>query len=114
MSVRYTLTPQMIEYDRVGQVWLPYVMYFHTPNYSSSVINTDSRGFRIAYKESRRISNFEDIGQLPLNLCIGGSLVFGVGATNDSTTIPSILPLTPIQTPVLLWHLDISLVHWKV
>lgn len=82
----------MREYDKIGTVWLPYLMYFHSPNYRSSVLNTDSRGFRITYQGSRKISDFKDI-DAPVCLFIGNSVAFGVGATSDHNTIPSILNL---------------------
>ena len=91
MKTRYKLTPQMREYDKIGQVWLPYLMYFHRPNFSSKVVNTDSRGFRVSYKDKRKISNFENKAQDPTCLLVGGSGAFGVGATSDTKTIPSIL-----------------------
>lgn len=90
-NIRYILTPQMKEYDKVGQTWIPYLMYFHTPCYSSAVLNTDSRGFRITYKGSDRIEDFRNISKIPACLLVGGSFAFGVGATNDKNTIPSIM-----------------------
>lgn len=90
MKVRYTLTPQMREYDKIGIVWLPYLMYFYPSYYKSSVLNTDSRGFRITYKGSKKISDFKNINA-PVCLFVGNSTAFGVGATNDRNTIPSIL-----------------------
>lgn len=91
MNKRYSITPQMREYDKIGQIWLPYLMYFHEPNYSSSVLNTDSRGFRITYKGPDRIQDFAIADKYPVCLLVGGSFAFGVGATNDRRTIPSIL-----------------------
>lgn len=79
----------MKEYDKIGQVWIPYLMYFHTANYSSDVLNTDSRGFRISYKSNQKISDFSGIKNYPSCLLVGGSFVFGVGATNDKNTIAS-------------------------
>ena len=91
MRVRYALTPQMAEYDRLEQSWVPYLMYFHNPCYSSSTVNTDSRGFRITHKVGGIIGDFDHIGNRMVNLLCGGSLAFGVGATSDAMTIPSIL-----------------------
>jgi len=88
---RYNLAPQMKEYDMIGIEWLPYLMYFHTPNYSSDVVNTDSRGFRFTYKDDNKILNFSNIDKWPVCLFVGSSAAFGVGATNDKNTIPSIL-----------------------
>lgn len=90
-NIRYKLVPQMKEYDRIGQIWLPYLMYFHMPNYSSNVVNIDSKGFRVTYKNSNRISDFKNIEGWPICLLVGGSNAFGVGATSDKKTISSIL-----------------------
>lgn len=87
LDQRYILAPQMKEYDRIGQVWLPYLMYFHTPNYKSAVLNTDARGFRISYKGDERMTSFKQ--HESVCLLVGGSFVFGVGATSDKNTISS-------------------------
>lgn len=91
MNLRYNITPQMKEYDRVGHKWLPYIMYFHTPGYSSETINTDSRGFRITHKGADKIIDISSTGDIPVGLIAGGSFAFGVGATSDANTIPSVL-----------------------
>ncbi|MBU1854073.1 MAG: SGNH/GDSL hydrolase family protein [Candidatus Omnitrophica bacterium] len=94
MDTRYRLAPQMKEYDKASSVWLPYLMHFNAPNYSSSVFNTDSRGFRVSYKGSERIADFADTEKSPVCLLVGGSTVFGVGATDDGKTIASFLNST--------------------
>jgi len=38
MDIRYTIAPQMKEYDKITQKWIPYLMYFHSPCYSSAVV----------------------------------------------------------------------------
>ena len=92
MRTRRDLAPQMIEYDKLGRgVWLPYLMYFNTPNYSSRFVNTGSRGFRVTYKDSRPISDFQESHKYPTCVFMGGSTAFGVGATSDRNTIPSVL-----------------------
>ena len=90
-KARYKITPQMKEYDRIGTEWLPYLMYFHTKNFSSSVLNTDSRGFRLTYKNENKIDVFSKSNNAPVSLLVGGSFAFGVGATGDRKTIASIL-----------------------
>lgn len=99
MQSRYKITPQMMEYDRIGQVWLPYIMYFHNSCYSSQVVNTDSKGFRVVYKDSEKISDFKGVDRWPVCLFTGGSTAFGVGATSDKKTIPSLLN----ETTDYLW-----------
>ena len=56
---RYKYCPQMKEYDKLRKVWLPYLMYFNQPNYSSSIINTDSRGFRCVTNKSNQMISQE-------------------------------------------------------
>lgn len=94
MTIRYDITPQMKKYDGIGQVWLPYIMYFNAPNYSSDVVNTDARGFRLVCRGSRVVANFRGDDKAPVCLLVGGSTVFGVGASTDQKTIPSILSST--------------------
>jgi len=91
MSLRYTMTPQMRQYDGIGQVWVPYLMHFHTPNYTSETLNTDSRGFRIVHKDNKRIADFDNPCDLPVSIVVGGSSAFGIGATGDGMTVPSYL-----------------------
>lgn len=89
---RYALTPQMREYDRAGRAWVPYLMYFHQPDYHSTAVNTDSRGFRCGLgKDGRRIAELARDERLPTCVLAGGSTVFGIGATSDASTIPSLL-----------------------
>jgi len=64
-------------------------MFTQSKNYSTDVINTDRHGYRFTKRGSSvatvdRIDAYESV-----NLCIGGSSAFGVGATSDGTTIPS-------------------------
>lgn len=91
MKIRYRLTPQMKEYDRLMTTYLPYLMFFQAPLYSSKTVNTDSRGFRISYKGPAKIADFRNIDDRPVSIIIGNSLVFGVGATRDGNTISSLL-----------------------
>ncbi|MBF0479322.1 MAG: hypothetical protein HQL26_07550 [Candidatus Omnitrophica bacterium] len=89
--IRYALTPQMLDYDSIGQMWVPYLMYFHSPQYTSTALNTDSRGFRVTYKGADKIEDFKNIKDISFSILVGGSQVFGVGATHDKYTIPSIM-----------------------
>lgn len=87
-ELRYNLLPQMLEYDRIGYHWLPFVMFSQTPNYRSAVLNTDSRGFRfnsMELLEDRTI--FKEDQNKETILVLGGSAVFGIGATSDDKTI---------------------------
>lgn len=86
---RYKITPQMREYDQFGIEWKPFLMYFHKRCYKSDTVNTDQNGLRYSLdgKENRLIHSEQD----SVNLFIGGSAAFGIGATSDASTIPSLL-----------------------
>ncbi|MBL7164228.1 MAG: hypothetical protein ISS57_16665 [Anaerolineales bacterium] len=92
-DIRQKITPQMREYTRIAkrQLWLPYLMYFQQPNFVSEVVNTDSRGFRVVYKNSNKISDFKHDRDKPTSIFVGNSAAFGVGASSDEHTIPSLL-----------------------
>jgi len=74
----------MRDYDELGmnQEWVPHLMYFHPRNASKPSVSTDQFGARnsVGIKSNT-----------PTALLVGGSSVFGIGATSDSTTIPSLL-----------------------
>ena len=81
---RNLIVPQMRDYDELGmnQEWVPHLMYFHPRNVALKSVSTDEYGIRKtsgARTDSRTA------------LLIGGSSVFGIGATSDSKTIPSLL-----------------------
>ena len=89
---RVELTPQMGIYDSLGQDWRPFIMYFHTPNIRSSTVNTDDLGFRITNFNGDEFSIAGDqFYHNDVSFIVGGSTAFGVGATSDSMTIPSLL-----------------------
>jgi hypothetical protein len=69
--------------------WLPYLMYFHLPNYSSEVINTDRLGFRISKGAGGQASAGGRVPEGPVRLLVGSSTAFGIGATRDEATIAS-------------------------
>lgn len=89
-----SLTPQMLHYaDRLyedGKLhWLPYVMFFQPANHRSPVANTDRLGFRISRSDhgEASVGGAPPVG--PVNVIVGGSTAFGVGATTDVATVPS-------------------------
>jgi hypothetical protein len=81
---RNLIVPQMRDYDDLGmrQEWVPHVMYFHPRNVALKSVTTDQFGFRN--------STGVKLGA-PTALLVGGSSVFGIGATSDAMTIPSLL-----------------------
>jgi len=95
MTARMTLTPQMAEYEQkftdAGEVrWLPYLMYFHPTDHCSSVVNTDSVGFRYSESLATRYSVADGAHSSgAVRLLAGSSTVFGIGASADSQTLAS-------------------------
>ncbi len=81
---RNLIVPQMRDYDELGmnQEWVPHLMYFHPRNVALKSVSTDESGIR---------KTFGARTDSPTALLVGGSSVFGIGATSDSTTIPSLL-----------------------
>ncbi len=86
-NIRYQLAPQMRDYDRMKEVWLPHLMYFHSPCFRSEAVNTDRDGFRLTGPLKESV--FADPTQKPVSLLAGNSTAFGVGATADAQTIPA-------------------------
>ena len=89
---RYELIPQMKTYDRIGFEWLPYLMFSQTPNFRSENINTDENGYRFSSQNDISFKNIFDVKKNEkesegVNLILGNSFGFGVGATNDDATI---------------------------
>lgn len=74
----------MRDYDELGmrQEWVPHLMYFHPRNVELKSVSTDEYGIR---------KTFGAKTDSPTALLVGGSSVFGIGATSDLTTIPSLL-----------------------
>ncbi len=74
----------MRDYDELGmhQEWVPHLMYFHPRNVALKSVTTNEFGFR---------NTTGGKPGAPTALLVGGSSVFGIGATSDATTIPSLL-----------------------
>lgn len=87
-SRRLEIFPQMKDYDVMASGKpVQYAMLSGPPHYSSERIHTDALGFRFTH--NYKMTDLEKYDQV--NLVIGGSTVFGVGATSDATTIPGYL-----------------------
>ena len=86
------MLPQMREYDRARINWTPYVMFTNLANNRSPVYNTDGYGFRSTWYADRSISyhEFQEHDGSKGIVC-GGSVAFGIGASSDAMTIPSLL-----------------------
>ena len=81
---RNLIVPQMRDYDELGmrQEWVPHLMYFHPRNVALKSVTTDEFGFRNTTGAKPGA---------PTALLVGGSSVFGIGATRDAMTISSLL-----------------------
>ena len=87
---RYSIAPQMKDYDNLSCVYRPYVMFFNKENYKSQYVNTNNYGFRINYFNNKTFSNEEIISKKKeISIILGGSLAFGFGSTSDKNTISS-------------------------
>ena len=89
---RYELLPQMRSYDSIRINWTPYVMFTNQLNVHSEVFNTDSHGFRRTWHDGKWF-DYEAFQRHsgPKGIICGGSTAFGVGATSDENTLPSLL-----------------------
>tara|TARA_R110002050_G_scaffold57423_3_gene128978 strand:+ start:117567 stop:118628 length:1062 start_codon:yes stop_codon:yes gene_type:complete len=92
INIRYEIYPQMEMYDSMpsGRT-VPYAMLAGPDSFKSDAINTDSFGFRLSKYEDKFISCDNIADYEKINIIVGGSTVFGVGATSDTTTIASLL-----------------------
>jgi hypothetical protein len=92
-TVRYRLTPQMRDYDRLldraATRWLPFVMFFQPADFRSRTVNTDRLGFRHAVHRGRPCSLGGALPDGEVNLLVGGSTAMGLGASSDAATIAS-------------------------
>lgn len=82
----------MQDYDQMASgINVPFAMLSGPISYKSKYINTDKNGFRYTKFKDKYIA-IEDIDKFEIvNILVGGSSVFGVGASNDETTISSYL-----------------------
>ena len=86
LKEKYDIVPYMETYDRLINRWRPFVMHSNQPNYTSKVVNTDRHGFRLTHNKDGNVIEFDT--KDPVNIFIGGSTAFGVGATKDEMTLP--------------------------
>ena len=92
LNKRYTITPQMKFYDQLTVDFEAYTMFFNKKLFSSKVINTDELGFRYNFFKNKT-NTFTNLinNHNEFSLVIGGSTVFGFGATGDDKTLSSLL-----------------------
>src|SRR5207244_7299881 len=77
------LAPQMADYDLLSKKidWRPYIMFFHQTSFSSPTVTTDRFGFRQSADPSGHALALDDAPGRTVNLLLGNSVAFGVGAT---------------------------------
>jgi hypothetical protein len=101
---RATLTPQLLDYDALGDraevAYQPYLMYFHRAGFRSDAVNTDRLGFRVSHGAQATASLGGPLPEEPVRILSGTSTAFGLGSTSDATTMSSRLwttyaPSTP-------------------
>jgi len=82
--------------DQVGKVrnpYHPYIGYVHAPNFTFEISKGSVRGMRLVTDENGySVTPSYDHAQPDITIVVtGGSTIFGIGSTNNSTTVPSIL-----------------------
>jgi len=88
---RNKIVPQMSDYDRVGDQWVPYLMRFDTPLRNFPSVSTNEWGFRNSFSQDGEIVKINDLVNTKTGIIVGSSAVFGVGSSDDRFTIPSSL-----------------------
>lgn len=90
-SARARLVPHLADYDRLGTpiAWRPYLMFFHHRNFTSPSVNTDRHGFRPTWDAREQRVTLDDAAGRDVNLLVGNSVSFGVGATSDQAALSS-------------------------
>jgi hypothetical protein len=86
---RAALVPQLRAYGSLERVLWPIVTATAEAGFSSSALNTDSRGHRLT-----RLGDLEarsDRAPEGAGFVLGGSYAFGVGASDDAGTLPAAL-----------------------
>tara|TARA_B100000902_G_scaffold399921_1_gene473652 strand:+ start:7585 stop:8637 length:1053 start_codon:yes stop_codon:yes gene_type:complete len=92
-KIRYKHSPQLKIYDQLMNNWEPYTMFKHPRNYKSKTLNTDDFGCRYTEDKNSKYSLFNknDSKQSIEVAIFGGSTAFGVGSSQDSKTISSVI-----------------------
>ena len=90
---RYKHSPQLRIYDQLMNNWEPYTMFKHPRNFESKTLNTDDFGCRYTQDKNSKYSLFNKNELRKINevAIFGGSTAFGVGSSQDSKTISSII-----------------------
>jgi hypothetical protein len=94
MNLRYEITPQIKDYDSIGESFRPYLMRFDNANKNFGAISTNNMGFRNSIDKNGDLIDHEEAfidRANPFSIMLGSSAVFGVGSTSDGTTMPSVM-----------------------
>ncbi len=96
LAERNRIVPQMADYDLVGDQWVPYLMRVDRPNRSFPSVSTDEHGFRRTVRRDglTALTYLEFMARdarTARGILLGSSAAFGVGATHDRYTVPSVL-----------------------
>ena len=85
--------PYRDQVEQVRNPYHPYLGYVHAPNFIFEVSKGPIRGMRLATDENGySITPSYAHAQPDITIVVtGGSTIFGVGSTDNSTTVPSIL-----------------------
>jgi hypothetical protein len=90
----YELAPQMQLYHRINSahVWQPFIMRAALPNMRRERLHTDAWGLRRSIGRDNSELTVESVAaDEPVDLFLGGSFCFGVGASSDAGTLPSVV-----------------------
>jgi hypothetical protein len=88
---RKSVAPITRDYSDLSDelVLWPFVTITSRPGLSTPVVSTDSRGYRLSRLDDSAVAS--DDAPEDAGFVLGGSYVFGVGAADDSGTLPSAL-----------------------
>lgn len=95
LDARNRIVPQMSEYDKIGDQWVPYLMRADGASKCFPSVNTDKWGMRNSIGRNGELITVDTLDGNKylgkIGVVMGSSTVFGVGATQDGYTIPSYL-----------------------
>jgi hypothetical protein len=83
LDPRLELVPHMGDYARLRHVVRPYLTLAQQPAFATPVVETDEEGFRVSYRRGDRVDSTTWDRLDRRGLLVGGSFVFGVGASRD-------------------------------
>lgn len=81
----------LAEYQAMPAGYPPYQMLSGPKNYKSAAVTTDSKGYRYSLNGGIVEPIDASYGRDRVNILVGGSTAFGVGATDDAATLSSCL-----------------------